>query len=164
MRKQILNCAQPVFRDQRDTDLGRYKSKTEEEPRHVKNILRKLMMLRTKTPDTRRISNASLEPDQFYEREDQYLSNVRTGREHGVICPGMQVGSTGSIGNSPCGTTHRSNKRPVATSAVQERRHTSKSENSSRVELRFTGSIKLEFNMEEEIQDMEIPKMRRGRS
>lgn len=64
VRKQSRNIAQPAFRDETDTEHARYKSETEEEPRRVKNIIRKLMALRTKKTDTRRNSNASLDTDE----------------------------------------------------------------------------------------------------
>lgn len=97
---------------------------SEEEPRRVNNILGKLIALRTKTTDTRRMSNASLEPDQLYEREDKYLSNIRTGTEDDVICRSTEIDSTGSVHKFPSGTTHKSNGSPVATSAVQDLRRT----------------------------------------
>lgn len=88
MRKQSLSCAQPVLRDETDTERARYKSESEEESRRVNNILRQLMALWKKTTDTKRTSNPSLKPGQFYEREEQYLCNLRTETEDDMICPG----------------------------------------------------------------------------
>lgn len=162
VRNKSLNCEEQIFRKLTDTYRSRYKYKSEEEPRCVKNILRKLVAFWMKRTEKRRSSHAPPDRDQFEERKDQYLSNIRIVTERNVLCLGTDMDFTGFVGMSPSGTKNTSYGRVAATSAVNERRDGSNNGKSSRAKRRSTDRIELELKINKETEEMEIRKRRHG--